>query len=69
MMSDAWSVKLERSGTLGETAVEWDRENCCVNGYDPSCVIQTIAWLIEDMWPDVVAETAAWARGALGGAQ
>lgn len=62
VMADAWSVNVERGRTLVVAVDEWDKENCCVNGYDPECDILSITGLLEELWPDVIAETAAWAR-------
>lgn len=62
VVADAWSVKVERGRTLVVAVDEWDQENCCVDGYDPECDILSITGLLEELWPDVVAETAAWAR-------
>ncbi|QHN16559.1 hypothetical protein [Gordonia amarae] len=62
VMSDAWSVKVEHGRTLVVAVDEWDKENCCVNGYDPECDILSITGLLEELWPDVIAETDAWAR-------
>lgn len=62
VMSDAWSVKVERGRTLVVAVDEWDKENCCVDGYDPECDILSITGLLEELWPDVVMETDAWAR-------
>lgn len=69
VMNEMWSVDVERAGMLGARAEEWDKENCCINGYDPSCDIESLVYIIEELWPDVVAETDAWARGVLGDAK
>ncbi|NOP95144.1 hypothetical protein [Mycolicibacterium fortuitum] len=62
VMSDAWSMKVELGRALVAAVDQWDKENCCVNGYDPECDILSITGLVEELWPDVVAETDAWAR-------
>lgn len=60
MMAEAWSVPIERRGDVAEAAESWSEANC--SGDDEEWEILSIAWLIEELWPDVVAETDAWAR-------
>lgn len=60
MMAEAWSVPIERGRTLVEAAESWSEANC--SGDDEEWEILSIVWLVEDLWPDVVAETDAWAR-------
>ncbi|MEX3652465.1 hypothetical protein ABFW14_23060 [Mycolicibacterium fortuitum] len=59
VMSELWSVPVERAGMLGARAEEWDKENCCVDGYDPNCEIEDLVYIIEELWPDIVMESAA----------
>ena len=60
MMAEAWSVQIERRGDVANAAESWSEANC--SGDDEEWEILSIAWLIEELWPDVVAETDAWAR-------
>lgn len=59
-MSEAWSVQVERRGDLAEAAQSWAEANC--GGDDEEWEVLSIAWLVEELWPDVVAETDTWAR-------
>ncbi|RIS02751.1 hypothetical protein D2E70_16230 [Mycobacteroides abscessus] len=69
VMSELWSVQVERAGMLGARAEEWDKENCCVDGYDPNCDTEDLVYILEELWPDVVVETDAWTRRMLGDAE
>lgn len=60
MMAEAWSVPVERRGHVAEAAHSWADANC--SGDDEEWEILSIVWLVEELWPDVVAETDAWAR-------
>lgn len=60
MMAEAWSVPVERRGDVAEAAQFWAEANC--SGDDEEWEILSIVWLVEELWPDVVAETDAWAR-------
>lgn len=61
MMSEAWSVAVEREGDVGEAAQSWAEANCS-GVADKEWEILSIAWLVEELWPDVIAETDASAR-------
>ncbi|SIJ94390.1 hypothetical protein [Mycobacteroides abscessus] len=68
VMEEMWSVQVEQAGMLGAHAEEWAEANCS-GDTDDEWEVQSVAWLIEELWPDVVAETDAWARGVLGDAE
>lgn len=60
MMAETWSVPVERRGDVAEAAQSWVEANC--SGDDEEWEILGIVWLVEELWPDVVIETDAWAR-------
>ncbi|WP_255773565.1 hypothetical protein [Mycobacteroides abscessus] len=60
MMAETWSVPVERRGDVAEAAESWSEANC--SGDDEEWEMLSIVWLVEELWPDVVAETDAWAR-------
>lgn len=60
MMAEAWTVAVEREGDVGEAAQSWAEANSGEDTED-EWEILSIAWLVEELWPDVVAATDAWA--------
>lgn len=61
VVADAWSVEGERGGTLLEHFDTSLEEFCCGESETYSQLSCTL-YVVLDLWPDVVAETDAWAR-------
>lgn len=61
VVADAWSVEGERAGMLLEQFDTSLEEFCCGEKETYSRLTCTL-FVVLDLWPDVVAETAEWAR-------
>lgn len=61
VVADAWSVERERNGMLLEHFDTSLEEFSCGEMETYSRLTCTL-YVLLDLWPDVVAETAAWAR-------
>lgn len=61
VVADAWSVKGERTGMMLEHFDTSLEEFCCGENETYSRLTCTL-YVVLDLWPDVVAETDAWAR-------
>lgn len=59
LMGEKWSAAVERAGELGEAV-----DASCGDSND-EWEVQSIAWLVEELWPDVIVECEESARRAL----
>ncbi|WP_062894977.1 hypothetical protein [Mycobacterium avium] len=67
IMCDKWTVAGERAGGVVDAAYAWADD---VNeGEDDDWEVLALVHLLEELWPDVVAQTDAWARGVSGDAK
>ncbi|SHX66452.1 Uncharacterised protein [Mycobacteroides abscessus subsp. abscessus] len=64
LMGEKWSVEAERAGELGEAAYAWAVDASCGDSKD-EWEVQSIAWLVEELWPDIIVECEESARRAL----
>lgn len=67
IMCDKWTVTGERAGGVIDTAYAWADD--VDEGEDDDWEVLVLVHLLEELWPDIVAETDAWARGVLGDAE
>lgn len=64
VMADVWSIERERARALVDAVHTWAVDNSDGDS-DDEWAVMSIAWLVVDLWPDVVLECDGWARRAL----
>jgi len=67
IMCDKWTVTGERAGGVIDAANAWADD--IDEGDDDDWEVLALVHLLDEMWPDVVAQTDAWTRGVLGDAK
>lgn len=67
IMCDKWTVTGERAGGVIDAANAWADD--IDEGDDDDWEVLALVHLLEELWPDVVAETETWARGVFGDAE